>query len=184
MKKSIIIISALCYMVFAAAWIVIGFAGLVFCMFDLNRIIPSVVKVFFAALALILMVSPIFIKIPHPKRSYISIFLVISFAVLSLGTYFCFKGYYSYFNSEKWHTNPNKRYLMIDSLEKNYNICEMNEEEIKNLLGAPSDVSHRTHDGLDYTCYTYLAGEALMDPYIYKVIFTNGIVTHTSIGQS
>ncbi len=184
MKKSQIIISILCYIIFVVMWFCIGFAGIMFLCLDFDDIMPIVIKVIFVILALILVVSPIYIKISHPKRAYTVIILTIIYVLTVLFAYYGFCEYYSGFSKEKWiGCDEKKRYRMIDSLESQYTLKGMNGDEIIGLLGEPNhaQAGYNTEKILNQYFYEYYVGNAMIDIVIYRVVFENGIVIKTEL---
>lgn len=85
--------------------------------------------------------------------------------------------YYNDFSSSKWNNAPGCRCLMIDSLEKKYEITGMSKQEIILLLGEPQNINDLTGS------YEYFVCEGLIDPVTYDVYFYNDTVVKTAVTE-
>ncbi len=83
--------------------------------------------------------------------------------------------YYNNFSSYKWSNAPGFRYLMIDSLEKKYEITGMSKQEIVLLLGEPQNINDLNGG------YEYFVCDGLIDPVTYDVYFYNDTVVKTAV---
>lgn len=186
MRKSHIVISILCYILFIATWLFIGFIGLLMFCFDFNHVMPFAMKIVFIILYFAFVTFPVYSKISHPKRAYAAIIATIIYILTVTLTYIGFNSYYSVFSSKKWLRCKDQRHLMIDSLESQYTLKGMNGDEIIELLGKPesAQAGPNTENIPTQYVYEYYIAEGWMDPIIYRIVFENGIVvmqskTHT-----
>ena len=104
------------------------------------------------------------------------------YAAVSVGTQYGVRAYFSTFSAENWINYPANRYLMIDDLEKNYNLIGLSTDEVKNLLGSPEqyDTILGDKEALIYG----IDKDFFADKY-YAVIYDNSeIVTETDIGRT
>lgn len=173
MKKLQSIITVLCYVAFVVMWLVIGFVGLIVSIFE-DRI-PTMVALIFIILAFAVITFPIYIKIPNPKKAYISIILTVSLALSAILTHTGIVYYYGNFTSAKWQKHMKLRYRMIDSLESQYTLKGMTVDEITELLGE-ADWKDNSENA---EFYNYRAGLAFLDTVTYRVTVENGIVIDT-----
>lgn len=82
--------------------------------------------------------------------------------------------YYGNFTPQKWIDNPDYRYLMIDSLERKYDIVGMSKQDITDLLGSPTNINRQTGS------YEYFIDPGFMDCVTYDIYFNNDIAVKTS----
>lgn len=182
MKKSQIVITIICYIIFIMIWLICGFYGFICVLF--SNVMPSSVKIIFVVLAFAIIVYPIFGKQKNPKCAYIAIILTISVVFLFCLSYYGFFKYYSDFTPQKWNSvNQDLRQYMIDSLEKKYNIIGMKQEEVTGLLGTPdySQDSEYRPDDYQRCYYEYIINYAMIDPVMYRINFENGTAIFTEI---
>ncbi len=92
------------------------------------------------------------------------------------GVISCGYAYYSHFTVQKWHDDPPCRYLMIDDMEKKYQITGMSKQEITDLFGDPTEIVTRGQ----YEIYEYFISHGYIDPVTYDVYFDNDIVVKTA----
>lgn len=106
--------------------------------------------------------------------------MLIIFTVLSVivnsGIYLGITGYLSDYSRKKWDRYENFRIYMIDDLQKEHQLIGKSEEEIIELLGEPA----RKPDSGPRR-FEYYVGDSMIDPYVYEIIFNNGIVENTMV---
>ena len=74
-------------------------------------------------------------EIRRAKRSIVVTFSIFTAILLSLVIFFCVSGYRHTFSEEKWRTNRESRYQLVDDLLDRYPLTGMRESEIIQLLG-------------------------------------------------
>ena len=84
--------------------------------------------------------------------------------------------YISVYTREKWDKYPFERGSMLDSLNEQYDLIGMTEQEVKEILGKPNETLER--DGR--TIYQYIVGGTFNVLYAYDFTFDNGVVVETS----
>ena len=84
--------------------------------------------------------------------------------------------YISVYTREKWDKYPFERGCMLDSLNEQYDLIGMTEQEAKEILGEPNENSEP--DGR--TIYRYVVGGTFNTLHAYDFIFDNGVVVETS----
>ncbi len=89
------------------------------------------------------------------------------------------KGYISEFNEKKWSNYERLRTYMIEDMEEEYEIVGMTDKEVLELLGEPM----YNYGDETITRYEYYAGDGIIDPYFYEIIFENGIAKDTTVAQ-
>ncbi len=120
---------------------------------------------------IIILMLPIIFKFIFNKKFYKSvcysalmiIFYILLLFLLQLGI----RNYFSTFTKEKW-TNENWhgfRYLMIEDLEKQYDLIGMNKEEIYQILGEEDRKLYEFNDS-NSLCYSMRNGFFEGDYYI------------------
>ncbi len=184
MKKSVnITLSVLGYILFAGIWLFIGLFEFILLLFASLDTLPDVVTMLIIIIEFVAIASPFYLKISHPKRPFISILLSIAVLTVSFLTSVGFTKYYSDFTQEKWMQHKDLRYRMIDSLESQYTLEGMTDDEIIELLGEPDyeQEGYNVKNIPSQYFYEYYVGDGFMDPIIYRVIFENGIVVNISM---
>lgn len=84
-------------------------------------------------------------------------------------------GYMKSFSKSKWNNYANLRYIMVDDLEKNYNLIGKKTNDVKKLLGKP-DSSFKIDKSM---CY-FIKGEFFLNSYYYCLEYDeNNIITET-----
>lgn len=179
MKKSQIIVTVICYIIFIILWIVCGFLGLAYVC--LNTLMPEWIKLLFVILVLGVITYPIYSKQINPERAYTAIVLTIVTALLFYFTHYGFFKYYSDFTPSKWYkTDNNLRGYMINSLEEKYNLLGMTKKEIIELLGTPdySQNNEYRHDEYQTDYYEYIINYVMIDPVMYRISFDSEKVVY------
>lgn len=120
---------------------------------------------------IIILVMPLIFKFAFKKRFYKSVcyssLMVIIYIFILLLLTFGIKKYFNTFTTEKW-SNDNWhgfRYLMIEDLEKQYNLIGMKKEEIYQILGK-EDRTLKEFDDNSSLCYSMRNGFFEGDYYI------------------
>ncbi len=84
------------------------------------------------------------------------------------------RSYISEFTPTKWEKNPHLRSYMLEDLENEHSIIGMRGEEIRALLGEPTD---QLADG----GWEYFVGFGLIDPYGYQIRFEHEVAVSTKL---
>lgn len=131
--------------------------------------------VIFGGLAILVFVLPIIFR----KRLSVNWMKPAAMLVLtgvvcltSYGILNIMKSYVSNFNRTVWDNNKEFRVYMVEDLESNYQLIGKTEQEIKMLIGEPSNISEyrgRT--------YEYFISSGFIDPITFDIRFENGVVT-------
>ncbi len=87
--------------------------------------------------------------------------------------------YISVYSREKWNDNAELRFHMIDNLEKQFDFIGKTEQEIKDILGEPSNTIE--YDG--WRVFEYYIGNDYIDAYTYDFRFEKGFVINSGIVQ-
>lgn len=129
----------------------------------------------------ILIILPVILKLTTKKTlgesAITSAIIFISYVLINFGLYFSIKSYFSDFSTEKWNTFKNHRYLMIDDLEKKYNLIGMNIEDVEDILGnSLNEICEEDKSTLTY----HIQSNLLAEEY-YVFYYENGIVTETGV---
>lgn len=129
----------------------------------------------FLILPIIVLIMPIILKFALKKEFYKSVLWslisVVVYFVIIFATSFGISRYMSEFTFEKWNNKgySNLRYLMLNSLEEQYNFIGMNKEEVIGILGKESEHKNRI--------YYFVGSEFLTEFYYCLEYDENGIIT-------
>lgn len=120
---------------------------------------------------IIILMLPIIFKLIFKKKFYKSVcysaLIIILYILLLFLLQFGIRNYFNTFTKEKW-INENWhgfRYLMIEDLEKQYNLIGMNKEEIYQILGEEDRKLNEFNDNKSL-CYSMRNGFFEGDYYI------------------
>lgn len=133
------------------------------------------------AVPVILIILPVILKLATKKTlgesAITSAIIFMAYVLINFGLYFSIKSYFSDFSTEKWNTFKNHRYLMIDDLEKKYNLIGMNIEDVEDILGnSLNEICEEDKSTLTY----HIQSNLLAEEY-YVVYYENDIVTETGV---
>lgn len=129
----------------------------------------------FLVLPIIILIMPIILKFvlkkPFYKAILWSLISVAVYFVIIFVTNFGITKYMSEFTFEKWNNEEyyNLRYLMLNSLEEQYDFIGMNKEEVIDMLGKESENKNRI-------CY-FVGSEFLTEFYYCLEYDENGTIT-------
>lgn len=131
------------------------------------------------AVPVILIILPVILKLATKKTlgesAITSAIIFMAYVLINFGLYFSIKSYFSDFSTEKWNTFKNHRYLMIDDLEKKYNLIGMNIEDVEDILGnSLNEICEEDKSTLTY----HIQSNPLSEKY-YVIYYENDIVTET-----
>lgn len=153
-----------------------------------NQAIISTSKILFAVVFIVLPIILLFLPsvLHSSKKDFgecVKTALIFSliYATLAAAAEFGIRAYFTSFTAAKWSSFPENRYLMIDDLEKNYNIVGMSTNEVENLLGTAAQ--HDSIMGQDALIYG-VDKEFFADKYYAIIYDDNGIVTETQVGRT
>ena len=142
----------------------------------------GILKYIFVFVYILAVLLPIIFRKRLGKFASLPLVMLV-FAVFSVmvngGIYLGVKGYISEYDSTKWNEMERLRIYMTDDMEEELNILGKTDTEVELLLGAT--VKSETGDGK--VVYEYYAGEGLMDPITYDIIFENGVAIKTRITE-
>ena len=175
MKKYQTILNVMLYIIFIIMWICIAGAGFIIVTFN-SDIIIAPISILFILVSIAVIAFPFYIKLSNPKKIIIAIVLTIVVALAGELTFQGMVKYYSVFTPDKWTKNIKARHRMIESLESQYMLEGMTEDEVKEILGEPGAVSDLLVDNENQYYYDYYAGDAFLTTIYYYVTFENGIV--------
>lgn len=162
-------------------WCGIFFASFIFLMVSdiMQHFGNGILKYIFAFIYALAFVVPIIfrkrLKAHCPYPLMLIIFTVLS-VIVNSGIYLGITGYLSDYSRKKWDRYENFRIYMIDDLQKEHQLIGKSEEEIIELLGEPA----RKPDSGPRR-FEYYVGDSMIDPYVYEIIFNNGIVENTMV---
>lgn len=161
-------------------------AGLSFLTFGLN-VFDGVISLFSDVLFIVcIFVMPVlFIFLPIIfskllKKEWYKAFLysfiinVIYVIIILPSIRFGIVGYMKSFSKSKWNNYDNLRYIMVDDLEKNYNLIGKKTNDVKKLLGKPDS----SFDSDKSMCY--FVKSKWLDSYFYCLEYDeNNIIIKT-----
>jgi len=185
-----VLLNIFLYLIFVVLWCVILLVLTLIRTFDtfLVRFADGALLTIFAVISVTGLIIPL-LFIRKMKHSWtLPLFLIISTIITTTVNYGIFYGSYDYmtvYTREKWEKYPYVRYCMLDNLKEQYEFIGMTEQELKHILGEPTDITEYTGNTKykGYTVYQYIIGDDLIDPYSYDFIFDDGIVIDTSVSQ-
>ena len=151
----------------------------------INGVSGALFVIMFIVLPLVILILPFILKSVGRKNfgDCVKTALIVSliYATVSVGTEYGVRAYFTRFNAENWINYPANRHLMINDLEKNYNIIGMSTDEIENLLGSPAQYDSVANE----EALIYGAAKSFFADEYYAVIYDdNGIVTETDSGRT
>lgn len=129
----------------------------------------------FLVLPIIVLIMPIILKVYLKKAFYKSILWslisVVIYCIIIFATSFGISRYMSEFTFEKWNNKgySNLRYLMLNSLEEQYDFIGMDKEDVIGILGKESEHKNRI--------YYFVGSEFLTEFYYCLEYDENGIIT-------
>lgn len=169
MKKWGFLISILCIIAFIALWVCIFCLGLVAYVFSGDIMTKPVIAVLII-LSIAIIASPFYIKYENPKKIIISLIMTVAFAFAGEMTFQGVAKYYSVFTPQKWAENIDMRHRMIESMESQYTLEGMTENEVKSILGEPNHISEISDNNEQHQ---YCAGGFWVH---YYITYENGVV--------
>lgn len=151
----------------------------------INGVSGALFVIMFIVLPIVILILPFILKAVGKKNfgDCVKTALIVSliYATVSVGTEYGVRAYFTKFNAENWINYPANRHLMIDDLEKKYNIIGMSTDEVENLLGSPEQYdSVANKDALIYGA----AKSFFADEYYAVIYDDNKIVIGTDSGQT
>ncbi|MCL2591112.1 MAG: hypothetical protein FWD67_09645 [Betaproteobacteria bacterium] len=133
----------------------------------------------FIILPLIVLFSPFLIALACKKtllKSFsVSVIIVIVYFIIVFILNMSLICYFQVFTKNKWVKYPDNRFLMIESLENQYNLIGMPKEEILTLLGEPGDLGRKTNGEFEY----FIKSGSLLEYEVYIIVFQNDVAIKT-----
>jgi len=170
-------------LLFGTAYYVVGIFGFYILfiagLFDgiIGEFSEAIYIICFVIIPIIILILPIFIKKILKKDFYKAIIIgckiIIVYFILIIVIRCFIIGYMSKFTINKWNNSDwyDLRYLMIDSLEKEYNFIGMTKDYVIKILGEGQERENSI-------CYSVKS--IWMDSYYYCINFDeNNVVTYT-----
>ncbi|MEG2584114.1 MAG: hypothetical protein RSA27_06380 [Oscillospiraceae bacterium] len=171
------IITAILYLILAFVWFMILWAS--WTIFNFSSLLQHFwnggLIFVFGFLAILVFVFPfIFRKKLSANWMKPTAMLVLTGVVCltSCGILNITKIYVSNFNRATWDNNAELRIYMIEDLESEYQLIGKTEQEIKTLIGEPSNISE--YKG---RTFEYVISSGFMDPITFDIRFKNGVAT-------
>lgn len=150
-------------------------AGLSFFTFGLN-VFDGVISLFSDVLFIFLPIifSKLLKKEWYKAFLYSFIVNVIYLIIILPSIRFGIANYMKSFSKSKWNNYANLRYIMVDDLEKNYNLIGKKTNDVKKLLGKPDS----SFDSDKSMCY--FVKSKWLDSYFYCLEYDeNNVITET-----